>query len=248
MVSFYLQPKPREQQSLSCIDLGWPPFWAHLGAICWAHLGAMWGMVLFYLQPRPREQQSLSCIGLGWPPFWAHLGAMRGHGLLLSSTQAPGATVPPILARGPRAMEPNLPLPGLMPLSFAFLGPVGRLYCQHLPPIARQGPQKTKDKQHLNLKKTVCNKQGALSPASSSYLGPRAPAQWSQTCPYQGRSPYLGSFLRPRALLLPASSPFLGPGPAQHGPQSACCTPWVLLGRPVPSIFLLSCSKGPRAT
>ena len=51
--------------------------------------------------------------------------------------------------RGPRAMEPNLPLPGLIPLSWVFLGPVGRLYCQHLPPVSRQGPR-TNDKQHLN--------------------------------------------------------------------------------------------------
>ena len=37
-------------------------------------------------------------------------------------------------------MEPNLPLPGLISLSWVFLGPFGRLYCQHLPPILAQGP------------------------------------------------------------------------------------------------------------
>ena len=76
---------------------------------------------------------------LGRGPFWAHPGAIWGHGLLLSSTGAPGAT------------EPQLHWPGLTPL----LGPSWR----HGAP---------------------------LLPASSPYLATGAPAQWSQTCPYQG--------------------------------------------------------------
>ena len=123
---------------------------------------------------------------LGRGPFWAHPGAIWGHGLLLSSTRGPGsnrASVAlawvdppsgPILApwrasiasilplscrRGPRAMEPNLPLPRLTPLSFVFAS---------IFPLCAMGP-------NLPLP--------GLIP-----LGPGAPAQWSQTCPYQGLS------------------------------------------------------------
>ena len=48
--------------------------------------------------------------------------------------------------RGPRAIEPNLPLPGLgSTLSWA----LGRLYCHHLPPILAQGPPRDRAKPAL---------------------------------------------------------------------------------------------------
>ena len=93
--------------------------------------------------------------------------------------------------RGPFAMEPNLPLPGLISLSWVFLGPFGRLYCQHLPPILAQEPPRNGAKPALTRADPLIlglswALWAPLLPASFPYLGPGAPAQWSQTCPYQG--------------------------------------------------------------
>ena len=149
MVSFYLQPRPREQQSLSCIDLGWPGawspsifnrgpgsnrasvaltwvdlFWAHLGAICWAHLGAMWGMVLFYRQPAPGPTEPQ----LHWPglalllgPSWRHAGAWSS-----------------IFNPGPGSNRASVALTWVDPPSGPILAPYGGIISFYLQPRPRE--------------------------------------------------------------------------------------------------------------
>ena len=136
--------------------LGRDPFWAHLAAI-WGHglllspTGAPgatepqlhWPGLTPLLGPSGRHKgawfssifnrgpgSNRASVALAWvgPPFWAHLAPWGASIVSIFPLSWP---------RGPRAMEPNLPLPGLIPLSLAFLGPTGppAPAAQSTPPI-----------------------------------------------------------------------------------------------------------------
>ena len=138
---------------------GLTPFWAHLGAM-WGHglllsstgapgsnrasvalawfeppsgpiLAPYGGMVSFYLQPGPLGATEPQLHWPGLTPLLAHLGAIWGHGLLLSSTGAPGSN------------RASVSLAWVDPPSGPILAPYGGMVSFYLQPgfLKATGPQ-----------------------------------------------------------------------------------------------------------
>ena len=130
-------------------------------------------MVLFYLQPGPREQQSLSCIGLGWPPFLGPSCAM------------------------------------------------GRLYCQHLPPILAQGPPRN------GAKPALTRADPPIFGLSWAYRPARAYSTKHATNILAGLTPLLGPSGRHKGAWF---SSIFNPGPGSN--RASVALAWVdpLLG------------------
>ena len=132
-----------------------------------------------------------------------------------------GASIASILPlsypRVPRAEEPNLPLPGLTPLSFVFLGPLGVSVATIFPPSRARGPKR---------QTTPELKKGPFATSKGLYcqhLPPiltQGPGAKEPNLPLPGLIPYLLSFLGPWGPLLPPSSSHLAPGAPEDKRQA----------------------------